>query len=356
MRLPSCSATPSATRLASSSGRWISMIFMRTGLPVSFSRSSRNLSTLAPFLPIRMPGRAVCRNTVISSPVRSISTFGMAANAHSLRMKRRIFWSSPRNLAKSFLVAYQRERQGSVTAMRKPVGCVFCPMVLLVVAAGGAGAGRRRLGVDDVDVDVAGAALDRHRPALRTGPGAEAAGQQRPVLRERARDAQPVGAHARVLQRVGDGRRQHLVDVARGAVAVVAQVVEGLVDRAAADQREHAARLVDAHARVAVDCAGFVAHVGGVGSFLLCPRKVRVGENSPSRWPTMSSVTYTFRNTRPLWTMNVCPTNSGTMTLGRDHVWIGSFAPFLFMASTFFISFALMNGPFLMLRLISSCS
>ena len=32
----------------------------------------------------------------------------------------------------------------------------------------------------------------------------------------------------------------------------------------------------------------------------LCPLKTRVGENSPSLWPTMSSVMYTFMNMRPL--------------------------------------------------------
>ena len=51
------------------------MIFIRTGLLVSFSSSWRNSSTLVPFLPISTPGRAVCTNTVINvRPARSIST------------------------------------------------------------------------------------------------------------------------------------------------------------------------------------------------------------------------------------------------------------------------------------------
>src|SRR5437899_12919762 len=37
----------------------------------------------------------------------------------------------------------------------------------------------------------------------------------------------------------------------------------------------------------------------------LWPRNVRVGANSPSLCPTMSSVTKTFMNWRPLWTKKV---------------------------------------------------
>src|SRR5690242_12977121 len=56
-----------------------------------------------------------------------------------------------------------------------------------------------------------------------------------------------------------------------------------------------------------------------------CPRNVRVGANSPSLWPTISSVTYTLRWVRPLWTRNVKPMNSGVMVDRRDQVLIGSF-------------------------------
>ena len=49
--------------------------------------------------------------------------------------------------------------------------------------------------------------------------------------------------------------------------------------------------------------------------------------NSPSRWPTMSSVTNTFKCVLPLWTMNVWPTNSGMIVQARAQVVIGSLMP-----------------------------
>src|SRR6516164_3214556 len=56
----------------------------------------------------------------------------------------------------------------------------------------------------------------------------------------------------------------------------------------------------------------------------LCPLNTRVGLNSPSLCPTMSSVTYTFTNAFQLCTRNVAPMNSGTTVQSRDHVLIGS--------------------------------
>ena len=52
----------------------------------------------------------------------------------------------------------------------------------------------------------------------------------------------------------------------------------------------------------------------------LCPLNVRVGENSPSLWPTMFSVTYTGMNFFPLWTAIVWPTISGMIVERRDQV------------------------------------
>src|SRR5262245_778243 len=78
-----------------------------------------------------------------------------------------------------------------------------------------------------------------------------------------------------------------------------------------------------------------------------CPLKIRVGANSPSLCPTMSSVTYSFMNCRPLWIRKVWPTNSGTMVQSRAHVLIGS----RFLARSFFSTFARSRsskyGPFL---------
>ena len=59
---------------------------------------------------------------------------------------------------------------------------------------------------------------------------------------------------------VGDRRGQHAVDVARRAMAVVAQLVESGVDRTTADQRQDAPSLVGTHAGAAVNCANFEAH------------------------------------------------------------------------------------------------
>src|SRR5947209_20502474 len=42
-----------------------------------------------------------------------------------------------------------------------------------------------------------------------------------------------------------------------------------------------------------------------------CPRKCRVGANSPSRWPTMFSLMNTGTCLRPSCTAMVCPTMSG---------------------------------------------
>src|SRR5207237_5025945 len=84
----------------------------------------------------------------------------------------------------------------------------------------------------------------------------------------------------------------------------------------------------------------------------LWPRKVRVGANSPSLWPTMSSVTYSLMNCRPLWMAKVVPTNSGTMVQSRDHVWIGSFLPPLACRSTLASKRSSTWGPFFNDRLI----
>src|SRR6202044_1581587 len=56
-----------------------------------------------------------------------------------------------------------------------------------------------------------------------------------------------------------------------------------------------------------------------------CFLKVRVGENSPSLWPTMFSVTKTELKILPLCTRKVWPTKSGVMSERRDQVWIGFF-------------------------------
>ena len=53
------------------------------------------------------------------------------------------------------------------------------------------------------------------------------------------------------------------------------------------------------------------ADEAALSDFAAWPLKCRVGENSPSLWPTMFSVTYTGMNFFPLCTASVCPTISG---------------------------------------------
>src|SRR5262245_5204432 len=82
-------------------------------------------------------------------------------------------------------------------------------------------------------------------------------------------------------------------------------------------------------------------------SFLLVwPRNMRVWLNSPSLWPTMSSVTNTSRNARPLWTWKVWPTNSGTMVHARAQVLIGCRRLVVLSRSTFRYRLSTTFGPF----------
>src|SRR5262245_33367304 len=104
------------------------------------------------------------------------------------------------------------------------------------------------------------------------------------------------------------------------------------------------------------------AHLGGgaaagaaaaaAAAFLppLWPLNVRVGANSPSLWPTMSSVTNTRPNWRPLWTRKVWLTNSGTIVQSRAQVLIGSrFMPSFMTLSN---NRGLTYGPFFRERLM----
>ena len=84
-----------------------------------------------------------------------------------------------------------------------------------------------------------------------------------------------------------------------------------------------------------------------------CPRNCRVGENSPSLWPTMFSVRYTGTNFLPLCTARVCPTISGITVERRDQVLTTFFSFSRFIASTFSRRCVSTNGPFFSERLIS---
>src|SRR5215470_17898445 len=99
---------------------------------------------------------------------------------------------------------------------------------------------------------------------------------------------------------------------------------------------------------MAIPYAGFAAF--SVAAFTECPLNCRVGENSPSLWPTMFSVTYTGMNFFPLCTAMVCPTNSGKMVERRDHERTTFFSFVAFNTATFDSRCVSVNGPFFTLR------
>src|SRR5262249_51109282 len=78
-----------------------------------------------------------------------------------------------------------------------------------------------------------------------------------------------------------------------------------------------------------------------------CWWNVRVGENSPSLWPTMFSLMKTGMNLRPLWTANVWPIMSGMIVERRDQVFVTLRSPAVFIAFTFFKRCSSTKGPFL---------
>src|SRR5262249_40011343 len=132
---------------------------------------------------------------------------------------------------------------------------------------------------------------------------------------------------------VAQGALQHLLEQTRAAMRHVLQQVERLVGVLVANQVRDQTHLLGADACISM--TGFVGHKSDscvvgflsvvrrqlsvatndrplttdyLGSAFFTPpwpRKVRVGANSPSLCPTMSSVTKTFMWALPLWTMNV---------------------------------------------------
>src|SRR5688572_16528709 len=151
-----------------------------------------------------------------------------------------------------------------------------------------------------------------------------------------------------LLVRVGDGGADYLFDHAADALLGETQERKRVVDVAAADQVHHQPRLARGDAGESM--FGLVGHLATSSNHFagaaagapasaalrpLWPRKIRVGENSPSLCPTMSSCTNTRRNLLPLWTSNVCPTNSGMIVQARAHVRIGCLARFSLSLLTF---------------------
>ena len=128
MRFSSCWAMFSATSWAFMSGLRTSTMFRRTFLPTSFSTARRYCSICSPPLPMTMPGRAQCRKTVTTSPLRSISILGTPAPYRVFLRYLRIFWSSTIRSPTFSSLAYQRESQSLMTPTRRPWGLTFCPI------------------------------------------------------------------------------------------------------------------------------------------------------------------------------------------------------------------------------------
>ena len=77
------------------------------------------------------------------------------------------------------------------------------------------------------------------------------------------------------------------------------------------------------------------------------PVNFRVGANSPSRWPTMFSVTNTGTNSLPLCTWKVSPTNSGVIIERRDQVLMTCLLPLASDFSTLLLQTRVDEGPLL---------
>src|SRR5262245_21155602 len=169
---------------------------------------------------------------------------------------------------------------------------------------------------------------------------------------------------------VAQGAFEHGLKQAGALVGQKAQQFEGLFGRLAADERGKGPDLPGRHVREAVHRR--VTHTSSPSTrradVAVCPEppyfldeprppewplKSRVGANSPSLWPTMSSVTYRRIKVRPLWTRKVAPTNSGTMVQSRAHVLIGSRWLVRWALSTLASRRSSTCGPFFSERLIA---
>src|SRR6266481_6222066 len=94
--------------------------------------------------------------------------------------------------------------------------------------------------------------------------------------------------------------------------------------------------------------AGVAACDRSISRCILPPCRMNffVGENSPSRCPTISSLTRTSMKSFPLCTPNTYPTISGEISEARDHVLMIVPSPAFDFAS-FATRLGSTNGPFL---------
>src|SRR6476661_4055420 len=222
-----------ATRWASSSGWRISLISSLTLRLVSAPICWRSTSTLAPPLPITMPGLAVWIVTVTWLMPRSISTPDTLALASRRSISWRILMSSWREAVYSLLSAYHLAVQVRETPSRKPYGWTLCPMSGLLVR--------------DDDRDVGHGLVDQEGPTL--GARLEAL-DRRALVGDGIDDEQVLGRQVVVVLRVGRGALEHAGDVGRGLLRHEPQQGGGFLDRLALDRLGHEARLAGRGAEV----------------------------------------------------------------------------------------------------------
>src|SRR6187402_2227350 len=232
MRLLSWPAMFIATRCASSSGWRISLISSLTLRLLSPPICWRRTSTLAPPLPMTIPGLAVWMVTVTWLMPRSISTPLTLALDSRLSISLRIVMSSLREVVYS-LSAYHFAVQVRETPRRKPYGWTLCPMSGLLVR--------------DDDRDVGHWLVDREGPTL--GPRLEAL-DRRAFVGDGVDDEQILGGQVVVVLGVGRRALEHAGDVGRGLLRHEPKQGGSLLDRLALDRLGHEARLAGRGAEV----------------------------------------------------------------------------------------------------------
>src|SRR6185312_923607 len=188
-----------ATRCASSSGWRISLISSLTRRLVSPPICWRRISTLAPPLPMTIPGLAVWIVTVTWLMPRSISTPDTLALARRRSTSLRIVMSSLRRDVYS-LSAYHFAVQVRETPRRKPYGWTLRP-----ICSG--------LLIRDDDRDVGLPLVDRERPTLGTRlPTLE----RRTLVGRGLDDDEVLDRQVVIVLGVRGGALQHLLDIPSG--------------------------------------------------------------------------------------------------------------------------------------------
>src|SRR5690606_19071642 len=196
---------------------------------------------------------------------------------------------------------------------------------------------------------------------LEDARGPAAAARSEPLHRDRLADRglgddERVDVEIVVVLGVGDRAGEHLTSIDSHRLLREGEDVQSLFSLLAADQAGNEVQLLRRPTDRGADRERLVLTYAA-GSLLLahqrlpllsaaCPGKLRVGANSPSLWPTMSSLTDTGMNFCPLYTLNVRPTNCGRIVLRRDQVLIGARPPLSCASSAFFSRDSSTNGPF----------